>query len=95
MLRQLTSSQLSELESFWNIEGGWGDWKQDYRIGQLTAVTAEPNRNKKRRQTPYMAQDFALRPRESQRQTNKGDKVERMRKSLDMMAQKQTKNRKK
>lgn len=88
MLRQITSSQLSELEAFWNIEGGWGDWKQDYRIGQLTAITAEPNRDKKRRQRPYMTEDFALRPREAKSKTDKHERVQQMRKSLDMMAQK-------
>ena len=86
MLRQLTSSQLTELESFWNIEAGWGDWKQDYRIGQLTAITAEPNRDKKKRAKSYTAEDFALRPREARGQANKDDRVERIKKSLDMMA---------
>jgi hypothetical protein len=91
MLRQISSSQLSEIEAFWNIEGGWGDWKQDYRIGQLTAISAEPNRDRKRRQRPYTAEDFALRPREAKNRANKDDRVERMRKSLDMMAQKKKK----
>jgi len=88
MLKQLTSSQLTELESFWLIEGGWGDWKQDYRIGQLTAITAEPNRDKKRRATPYTAEDFALRPREARKETNKGNKVKQIKKNLDMVARK-------
>jgi len=86
MLRQLTSSQLTELESFWLIEGGWGDWKQDYRIGQLSAITAEPNRDKKRRARPYTAEDFALRPQEARKETGKSDRVDQIKKSLDMMA---------
>ena len=93
MLRQLTSSQLSELESFWNIEGGWGDWKQDYRMGQLTAITAEPHRDKKRKAKPYTAQDFALRPREANKQNSKGDKMNRIRQSLDMMVQQKGKKK--
>ena len=88
MLRQITSSQLTELESFWNIENGWGDWKQDYRIGQLTAVVAEPNRDKKKRAKPYTAIDFTLRPRETGRETTGEDRTSRIRQSLDMMAQK-------
>ena len=86
MLRWLTSSQLTELESFWSIEAGWGDWKQDYRMGQLTAISAEPNRDKKKRAKPYTAEDFALRPREARKETSRDDRVERIRKSLDMMA---------
>ena len=86
MLKQLTSSQLTELESFWLIEGGWGDWKQDYRIGQLTAITAEPNRDKKKRARPYTAEDFTLRPREVRTETSKDDKVNLIKESLDMMA---------
>ena len=88
MLKQLTSSQLTELESFWLIEGGWGDWKQDYRIGQLTAITAEPNRDKKRRARPYTAEDFALRPREVRKETSKSDRVDHIKKNLDMVARK-------
>ena len=86
MLRRLTSSQLTELESFWSIEAGWGDWKQDYRMGQLTAISAEPNRDKKKRAKPYTAEDFALRPREARKEMSRDDRVERIRKSLDMMA---------
>ena len=93
MLRQISSSQLSELESFWNIEGGWGDWKQDYRIGQLTAISAEPNRDKKKRARPYTAEDFALRPREVKSKGTKDERVERMRKSLDMMVQQKRKKK--
>ena len=88
MLKQLTSSQLTELESFWLIEGGWGDWKQDYRIGQLTAITAEPNRDKKRRARPYTVEDFALRPREARKETSKSDRGSRMKGNLDMMTRK-------
>ena len=88
MLKQLTSSQLSELESFWNIESGWGDWKQDYRMGQLTAITAEPHRDKKKKPKPYTAIDFALRSDGMRKETSKSDRVDRIRKSLDMMAQK-------
>ena len=83
----MTSSQLSELESFWNIEGGWGDWKQDYRIAQLTAISAEPHRDKKRKAKPYTAEDFVLRPKEAKTRGTRDERVRRMRKSLDMMAQ--------
>jgi len=86
MLRQLTSSQLTELECFWNIENGWGDWKQDYRIGQLTAITAEPYRDKKKKPKPYTAIDFALRSDGVRRENSKSDRINRIRKSLDMMA---------
>ena len=34
----LSSPQLTELEAFWIVEGGWGDYKQDYRFGQLCAT---------------------------------------------------------
>jgi len=71
----------------WFIENGWGDWKQDYRIGQLTAITAEPHRDKKKRARPYTAADFALRADETKRQTSKTDRISRIRQSLDMMAQ--------
>lgn len=60
----MTSSQLTELESLWNIEGGWGEWKQDYRIGQLTAILAESNRNSKKRNTPFQTSEFTLRPKD-------------------------------
>ena len=64
MLAQLTSRQLTELEAFWQHERGWGDMKRDYHFGQLCAIIAEPNRDKKKRPRPFTTEDFAMRPRE-------------------------------
>lgn len=68
----------------WQIEGGWGDWKQDYRIGQLTALNAEINRDRKKRPQPYKAEDFALRPKDinQAKMTHK----KRIKAAFDMLA---------
>jgi hypothetical protein len=85
MLRQLTSAQVTELEEMWAIEGGWGDYKQDYRIGQLTALFAEANRDRKKHPKPYSTEDFALRPKGPRKET-KREATKRMRSALNMMA---------
>lgn len=60
---QMTSPQLTELEAFWSIEGGWGDWKQDYRSAQTCAVIANVNRDAGKKPQPFGAEDFVLRPK--------------------------------
>lgn len=71
----MSSPQLTELEAFWIVEGGWGDYKQDYRFGQLCALHANINRDTKKRQHPYSAAEFALRPREPQDPKNTARKI--------------------
>ena len=85
MLKQLTSAQLTELEAMWTLEGGWGDWKQDYRIGQLTTLMAELNRDRKKRPKPFSVEEFSLRPRLEQKKRDK-NKTKRLRATFDMMA---------
>jgi len=85
MLRTLSSPQLSELEAFWIAEGGWGEYKQDYRFGQLCSMHANINRDKKRKQEPYKADDFVMRPKFSQ-EDEEQDQEQKVRAQLDAMA---------
>ena len=84
MLKQLTSPQLAELEQFWALEGGWGDYKQDYRMGQLCSIQAEVNRNKKKKSQPYRPDDFAMRPK--MQKPTPSDNAEKIRSTFDMLA---------
>ncbi len=85
MLQHLTSPQLTELEAFWHLEGGWGEYKEDYRNAQLLSMHANINRDKKRKSEPYKPDDFVMRPKfvndESEEQNE-----EKVRSSLDMLA---------
>jgi hypothetical protein len=90
MLRDLTSPQLTELEAFWRHEGGWGDWKQDYRIGQLCSIHANINRDSKKRLQPYSPEDFAMRPSQ-ERDSEEAQRGVKAR--LDMLAGKKAKSR--
>lgn len=65
MLMQLSSSQLTELEAFWEIEGGFGDFKQEYRFAQLASLIANSNRDPKKRPRPYSVQEFLLVPKDA------------------------------
>lgn len=85
MLATMTSPQLSELEAFWTVEGGWGDYKQDYRIGQMCATLANIHRDSKRKPNPYSIDEFALRPRQANR-TDPKEAEKRIRHSLDGLA---------
>jgi len=81
----MTSPQLSELEAFWTVEGGWGEYKQDYRFGQLCSMHANINRNKKSKPEPYKADDFVMRPKFSQGDEEQ-DQEQKVRAQLDSMA---------
>ncbi len=94
MLTQLTSPQLTELEAFWALEGGWGDWKQDYRHGQLCSIHANINRDAKKRPQPYSADDFVMRPRQP-KEVNEKDLSKRIRHSFDGLAGSKKKPKKK
>jgi hypothetical protein len=85
MLQAITSPQLAELEAFWTIEGGWGDWKQDYRFGQLCSLQANINRNSKKQPKPYSAEDFAMRPKLAKKVNGK-EAEQRIRGAFDMLA---------
>ncbi len=84
-MRTLTSPQLSELEAFWIAEGGWGEWKQDYRFGQLCSIHANINRDKKKKSNPYTADDFAMRPKQK-RQVDAEEAERKIRHTLDGLA---------
>lgn len=92
MLNQLTSPQLAELEAMWAIEGGWGDYKQDYRMGQLCAIHANINRDKKKRRQSYTSEDFSMRPKWKDATP---DKTAKVRANLDMLATRKGKRKKK
>lgn len=85
MLKQLTSPQLTELEAMWALEGGWGDYKQDYRHGQLCSLHANMNRNQKSRPQPYTAEDFVMRPRQT-RQPGQDTADAKIRHTLEMFS---------
>lgn len=85
MLKQLTSPQLTELEAMWAIEGGWGEYKQDYRFGQLCSLQANINRNAKTRPEPYKPDDFVMRPRQDQ-QVNQDMADARIRHAMEMFS---------
>ena len=86
MLQHMTSPQLTELEAFWQLEGGWGDFKQDFRFGQLCSIHANINRDSKKKRDPYKPEDFALRPRAPQREEN----TQEIRGKMDMLAGKKS-----
>jgi hypothetical protein len=54
--------ELAEWAAFWEIEGGFGDLKQDYRIAQVGCILANSNRDRKIRKTPFSIKDFTMRP---------------------------------
>jgi hypothetical protein len=53
--------ELNEWRAFWELEGGFGDMKQDFRTGQICSTLANVNRSKKT--NPFKAEDFSLRPK--------------------------------
>lgn len=93
-MRDLTSSELTELEAFWNLENGWGEWKQDYRIGQLTSLLANIYRDTKKRQNPYSMEDFALRPQPTKQTDSKQERSKRIQAMLNAFSTKNAKRTK-
>ena len=91
LLRQLTSSQLTELEAFRELEGGFGEFKQDHRFAQLCALLANIHRDTKKHPEAYTMRDFLLIPQdeESQREKNK-----RIRGMFDMLSKRKGKKKK-
>lgn len=77
----------------WQLEGGWGEMKQDYRIGQLCSIQANINRDKKKKPQPYKPDDFAMRPK--QQKATSEDKQKKIRANLDMLSGVKTKPKKK
>jgi hypothetical protein len=82
MLRQLTSSQLTELEAFWVVEGGWGENKQDWRTAQISSVMANAFRSRDSR--PASAKDFVLQP--DYMEESQQDKQQLVRHGLSQLA---------
>ena len=66
------------------MEGGFGDFKQDYRAGQICQILANVNRNAKKQRTPYKTEDFTMRPKRKTAMTP--DKQKYIRQRLDAMA---------
>lgn len=66
MLHELSSSQLTELEAYWVINGGFGDYKQEYRFAQLCSLLANINRDSKRKPQPFSINDFLLIPQQEE-----------------------------
>ena len=60
MLRQLTSAQLTELESMWTLEGGWGSYKEDWRAAKSDTIQANINKGKDSR--PAKVTDMIMNP---------------------------------
>lgn len=54
--------ELNEWRAFWELEGGFGDMKQDFRMGQICSTFANVNRGKKTK--PFKPEDFAMRPKQ-------------------------------
>ena len=67
------------------MEGGFGDWKQDHRNGQICQILANVNRDTKKQRTPFKTEDFALRPKKKALTSNKQKYI---RQQLDAMAKK-------
>ncbi len=59
MLTEMTPSELGEWVAEYAISP-WGDWRDDWRAAQSTAILAEVNRNKNARSQPFTARDFML-----------------------------------
>lgn len=93
-MRTLTSPQLTELEAFWYVEGGWGDYKDDYRNAQALCMQANINRDSKRRPQPYTAEDFVMRPKQP-KDVNNLDAERRIRARFDALAGVKAKKRRK
>lgn len=90
LLRQLSSAQLTELECFWDIDGGFGDHKDEYRFAQLCAIQAEINRDKKKRPQPFSIKDFLLIPQDPDKlQEKKNNRVANYFKFLSQRPKKQ------
>lgn len=86
MCQSLKASELAELEEFWEMEWGWGDYKQDFRIGQLCALLANIHMGKhsKKRGRGYTKEDFALRPKQTG--DNRRDKKKQIMAGFDMLS---------
>lgn len=56
-MRELTSWQISEWQAFYQIEP-FGEERADLRAAIVASVTANANRDPKRRKRPYMPVDF-------------------------------------
>ncbi len=66
-------------------EGGWGDYKEDYRNSQLLSMHANLNRDKKRKPEPYKPDDFVMRPKFIQDEQQEGQE-QKVRAQLDAVA---------
>lgn len=84
MLKQITSAQLTELEAFWGLEAGWGEYKEDYRHAGIMAMHANLNRDSKKRPQPYKPDDFVMRPINVKR--IKEDNTKKIMATLDMLS---------
>ena len=83
LLESLDVYELQEWRIFWQMEGGFGDWKQDYRTGQICQILANVNRDSKKQRTPFNLEDFALRPKKKGLTPNKQKYI---RQQLDALA---------
>lgn len=57
MLNEMTPEQFSMWRAFFALEP-FGEKRMDYRIGTLAAITANSNRDPKRRPQPFKPEDF-------------------------------------
>ena len=84
LLESLDIYELQEWRIFWQMEGGFGDFKQDYRTGQICQILANVNRNGKKQRSPYLLEDFTMRPKRKTAMTLNKQKYIRQR--LDAIA---------
>ena len=57
MLSEMSPVELGEWMAEYSLSP-WGEWRADWRVGQLTALTAEINRNRDKRPDSYVTKDF-------------------------------------
>jgi len=57
MLRGMSSALLSEWQAYYELEP-WGVEREEVRFAKLCVLIAEPNRDRKRKSTPFTLDDF-------------------------------------
>lgn len=69
--REMSSSEFTEWRAFYELEP-FGDWRADLRVARLTQITAEVNRDSKKRPEPYEVRDFMWdpEPKKTKRQSH-------------------------
>ena len=85
LIQNASRHEIQEWQAFWEMEGGFGNWKEDHRSAQICSIIANVNRNPKKRGRPYKTEDFAMRPRPKKGPMTKTSE-QRIRAQLDAMA---------